>query len=269
MNETIGIIAGEPPLPLLSLREARRRGWRTVVAGVQGAATPELAAEADEWAEFPLGRLGGLIRFFKRQHVERALMLGRVRHAAIFSAWTADAKFLRFLSRVKDRTTTSLLAALADFFAAEGIEIIDSSFFLGEHLVAAKNYTPRLRLSKALAGDIEFAWEKAWGIAALDIGQTLCAKGRAVVAVEGMEGTDSAIERAATIAGAGLVVAKVSRPGQDMRFDLPVVGQRTIEVLARSRAAAFVLEAGKTLMLDPEQFIARAVESKIILVGKT
>jgi hypothetical protein len=135
--------------------------------------------------------------------------------------------------------------------------------------VAAKNYTPRLRLSKALAGDIAFAWEKAWGIAALDIGQTLCVKGRAVVAVEGMEGTDSAIERAAAIAGAGLVVAKVSRPGQDMRFDLPVVGRRTMEVLAESRAAAFILEAGKTLMLDPEEFIARAMQSKIILVGKT
>ncbi len=269
MNETIGIIAGEPPLPLLSLREARRRGWRTVVAAVQGAATPELAAEADEWAEFPLGRLGGLIRFFKNHNVERALMLGRVRHASIFSAWSADAKFLRFLSRVKDRTTTSLLAALADFFAAEGIEIIDSSFFLGDRLVAAKNYTPRLRLCKALAGDIEFAWEKAWGIATLDIGQTLCVKGRAVVAVEGMEGTDSTIERAAAIAGAGLVVAKVSRPGQDMRFDLPVVGGRTMEVLAESRAAAFVLEAGKTLMLDPEELIARAMQSKIILVGKT
>ncbi len=269
MNETIGIIAGEPPLPLLSLREARRRGWRTVVAAVQGAATPELAGEADEWQEFPLGRLGGLIRFFKTRGVDRALMLGRVRHAAVFSAWAADAKFLRFLAGVKDRTTTSLLAALADFFAAEGIEIIDSSFFLRDRLVAAKNYTPRLRLTKALAADIEFAWEKAWGIAALDIGQTVCVKQRAVVAVEAMEGTDSAIERAAAIAGPGLVVAKVSRPGQDMRFDLPVVGQRTMDVLAAGRAAAFVMEAGKTLLLDPEALVARALGSKITVMGKT
>jgi len=195
-------------------------------------------------------------------------MLGRVRHAAVFSAWTADAKFLRFLAKVKDRTTTSLLSTLADFFAAEGIEIIDSSFFLKEHLVIAKNYTPRLRLTKALAGDIEFAWEKAWGIATLDIGQTLCVKSRAVVAVEAMEGTDRAIERAAAIAGPGLVVAKVSRPGQDMRFDLPVVGQRTMEVLAEKRAAAFVLEAGKTLMLDPEALVARAERGRIIVLGK-
>jgi DUF1009 family protein len=269
MNETIGIIAGESLLPLLSCREARRRGWRTVVAAVKGAALPELAAECDEWAEFPIGRLGSLIRFLKGRGVTRALMIGRVQHAAVFSAWAADAKFLRFLARVKDRTTTSLLATLADFFTGEGIEIIDSSFFLKEHLVAAKNYTPRLRIGKALKGEIEFAWEKAWGIAALDIGQTVCVKGRAVVAVEAMEGTDRAIERAAAIAGPGLVVAKVSRPGQDMRFDLPVVGLRTIEVLAQGRAAAFVLEAGRTLMLDPEAMAAQAGRNKIVIVGKT
>lgn len=269
MPETIGIIAGESLLPLLSCREARRRGWRTVVAAVQGSAAPELAGECDEWAEFPIGRLGGLIRFLKRQGVSRALMIGRVRHAAVFSAWTADAKFLRFLARVKDRTTTSLLATLADFFAGEGIEIIDSSFFLKDRLVAARNYTPRLRPTKALARDIDFAWEKAWGIAALDIGQTVCVKGRAVVAVEAMEGTDRAIERGAAIAGPGLVVAKVSRPGQDMRFDLPVVGPQTVERLAAGRAAAFVLEAGKTLMLDPEAMIMRARRSRIIIMGRT
>lgn len=269
MAETIGIIAGEPPLPLLTCRAARGRGWRTVVASIRGAAGADLAAEADEWAEFPLGRLGGLIRFFKSHGVKRALMIGRVEHAAVFSVMAADAKFLRFLAGVRDRTTTSLLAALADFFAAEGIEIIDSSFFLKEHLVAAGNYTPRLRLSKALRGEIDFAWQKAWGLARLDIGQTVCVKNRAVVAVEAMEGTDRAIERAAAISGPGLVVAKVSRPGQDMRFDLPVAGQRTLDVLVAAGAAAFVLEAGRALLLDPVSLAERARRSKIILMGKT
>ncbi len=269
MAETIGIIAGEPPLPLLTCRAARRLGWHTVVASVRGAAAPDLAAEADEWAEFPLGRLGGLIRFFRSRGVKRALMIGRVPHASVFSAMAADAKFLRFLAGVRDRTTTSLLAALADFLAGEGIEIIDSSFFLKEHLVAARNYTPRLRLTRALRGDIDFAWQKAWGLASLDIGQTVCVKDRAVVAVEAMEGTDRAIERAAAIAGPGLVVAKVSRPGQDMRFDLPVAGPRTLDVLAAARAAAFVLEAGRTLLLDPASLAERARRNKIILMGRT
>ena len=268
MSEPVGIIAGESVLPVLSCREARRRGVRTVVAAVKGLALPELAASADEWAEFSLGQLGSVIRFFKKHGVRRALMIGRVKHAAIFSVWTADGSFLRFLARVKDRTTTSLLAALADFFSREGIEIIDSTFFLKDHLVAPRNYTPRLRLGKALARDIEFAWEKAWGIAALDIGQTVCVKDRAVVAVEAMEGTDRAIARGGEIAGPGLVVAKVSRPGHDMRFDVPVVGLGTMEVLEKCRAAAFVLEAGKTLMLDGEEMAARASQGKIIVMGK-
>ena len=144
---------------------------------------------------FPLGQLGAVIRFFKKHGVRRALMVGRVRHAAIFSIWKADSQFIRFLAKVKDKTTTSLLAALADFFFAEGIEIVDSTVFLKDYLVAAKNYTPRRKIGKNLARDIEFGWEKAWGIAALDIGQTVCVKNRAVVAVEAMEGTDRAIRQ--------------------------------------------------------------------------
>ena len=269
MSETIGIIAGEPPLPELSCRAARRQGWRTVVAAVKGAADPGLAAEADEWAEFPLGRLGALLRYFQARQVRRALMIGRVRHAAVFSPWKTDAAFVRFLAGVRDRTTTALLSALADFFAAEGVEIVDSSFFLREHLVAARSYTPRLRPGRAVRDDIEFAWGKAWGLAGLDIGQTVCVKGRAVVAVEAMEGTDAAIERAAAIAGPGLVVAKVSRPGQDMRFDLPVAGPRTLEVLGAARAAAFVLEAGRTLLLDPPAMAEQARRHGVILMGRT
>lgn len=269
MSETIGIIAGEPPLPELTCRAARQQGWRTVVAAVKGAADPGLAAEADEWAEFPLGRLGALIRYFQARQVRRALMIGRVRHAAVFSPWKADAAFVRFLAGVRDRTTTALLSSLADFFTAAGIEIVDSSFFLREHLVAARSYTPRLRPGRAVRDDIEFAWGKAWGLAGLDIGQTVCVKGRAVVAVEAMEGTDAAIERAAAIAGPGLVVAKVSRPGQDMRFDLPVAGPRTLEVLAAARAAAFVLEAGRTLLLDPPAMAEQARRHGIILMGRT
>jgi DUF1009 family protein len=258
MTETVGIIAGESVLPLLSCREARRQGKKTVVAAVKGLALPELAREADVWAEFSLGQLGGVIRFFKWNGVRQALMIGRVKHAAIFSIWT-----------VKDMTTTSLLTTLADFFSSEGIEIMDSTHFLKEYLLEAKNYTPQIRMKNALAWDIEFAWEKAWGIAALDIGQTVCVKNRAVVAVEAMEGTDRAIIRAAEIAGPGLVVAKVSRPGHDMRFDVPVVGLKTMGILEECRAAAFVLEAKKTLMLDQAEMIDRAGKKNIVLMGKT
>ncbi len=269
MADAIGFIAGESPLPLLAVQEARRQGKRTVVAAVKNLTAPELARAADVWSEFSIGQLGAVIRFFKRHGVHQALMVGRVKHAEIFSIWKADGQFIRFLAKVRDKTTTSLLATLADFFLSAGIEIIDSTSFLKDYLVEAKNYTPQRKAGKGLARDIEFGWEKAWGVAALDIGQTVCVKNRAVVAVEAMEGTDGAITRAAEIAGPGLVVVKVSRPGQDMRFDVPVVGLSTMTLLTRCRAAAFVLEAGKTLMLDQPQVVALARREKIILLGKT
>jgi DUF1009 family protein len=228
-----------------------------------------LAGEADAWAEFSVGQLGAVIRFFRKHGVHRALMVGRVSHSAIFSIWKADGQFIRFLAKVKDKTTTSLLATLADFFLSAGIEIIDSTVFLKNYLVAAKNYTPGRKVSESLAQDMEFGWEKAWGIAALDIGQTICVKNRAVVAVEAMEGTDRAIARAAEIAGPGLVVLKVSRPSHDMRFDVPVVGLSTMALLKECRAAAFVLEAGKTLMLDQPQVLDLARQGKIVLLGRT
>jgi len=269
MAEAIGFIAGEPPLPLLAVRNARQQGKKAVVAAVKNAAHRELAGEADVWEEFSIGQLGALIRFFKKHEVRQAVMVGRVTHASIFSFWQADGQFLRFLATLKDRTTTSLLAALADYFLLAGIEIIDSTVFLKEYLVADKNYTLPRRIGASLARDIEFGWKKAWGIAALDIGQTVCVKDRSVVAVEAMEGTDQVIARAAEIAGPGLVVIKVSRPDRDMRFDVPVVGLATMTLLKESRAAAFVLEAGKTLMLDQPQVIALARKAKIILLGKT
>lgn len=269
MADTIGFVAGESQLPLLAIREARRQGWRTAVAAVKGLTVPELAGEADAWAEFSIGQLGAVIRFFRKHGVSRALMVGRVRHTAIFSIWKADGKFIRFLARIKDKTTTSLLATLADFFLDEGIEIVDSTLFLKEFLVTAKNYTPRLRVGAALARDMEFGWQKAWGIAALDIGQTVCIKNRAVVAVEAMEGTDRAIARAAEIAGPGLVVVKVSRPDHDTRFDVPVVGLSTMTLLKECRAAAVVLEAGKTLMLDQGPVLELARRGKIVIMGRT
>jgi hypothetical protein len=269
MADAIGFIAGEPPLPLLAVRGAHRQGRKAIVAAVKNAAPRELAAEADAWAEFSIGQLGALIRFFRKNGVRQAVMVGRVTHASIFSLWRADGQFIRFLATLKDRTTTSLLAALADFFSRSGIEIIDSTVFLEEYRVAEKNYTPRRRIAAGLARDIEFGWSKAWGIAALDIGQTVCIKDRSVVAVEAMEGTDRAIARAAEIAGPGLVVIKVSRPDHDMRFDVPVVGLATMTLLKKVRAAAFVLEAGRSLMLDQAEVIAMAREEKIVLLGKT
>ncbi len=264
----LGVIAGESPLPRLSLERARRQGIVTVAAGIRGACDPQLGDAADHFREFGLGQLGGVIRYFRRHGVHRALMIGRVRHASVFSLVSADAAFLKLLARLRDRTTTSLLGTVADFLAGEGIEIIDSTTYLADLLVAERLYTAKRRLAPRLLADIEFGWQKAWGIAALDIGQTVCVKNRAVVAVEAMEGTDRTIARGGELARGGLTVVKVSRPGGDMRFDVPVIGPTTVEALQAAGARAFVVEAGRTLMLDQELTVRRAEKAGIVLLGK-
>ncbi len=151
---------------------------------------------------------------------------------------------------------------------AKASSLLDSTLFLQPLLVRPIHYTPRLAISSGLADDIAFGWSKAWGIAGLDIGQTVCVKQRSVVAAEAMEGTDAVIERAGAIAGRGVVVVKVSRPGADMRFDVPVVGRTTMERLAAIRAAALVLEAGRTLLLDEAEAVRLAARWRIRLLGK-
>ncbi len=268
MPDTIGVIAGESVLPLLSIREARRQGVITVVAGIHGLTLKAVRCESDYYAEFSLGEIGKFFRFFLDHSAHRAIMVGRVRHRAIFSLLSVDRKFFKLLRKIKDKTTTSLLSTIADFFQEEGIEVLDSTTFLKQFLVEEKLYTPKRTLRPAVAADIEFGWQKAWGIAGLDIGQTVCVKGRAVIAVEAMEGTDRTISRAGEIAGPGVVTVKVSRPGHDMRFDVPVVGMDTMAALVKVKAAALVLEAHRTLLLDGEPFLAMATKNKISVLGK-
>jgi len=263
MNEVIGFIAGESVLPRLAVRQARGEGRQTVVAGIRGLTRPEVGRLADRYREFSLGQLGGVIRFFKANRVRQAVMVGRVGHPSIFTLLTADRHFYTLLKRIKNKTTTALLSVLADFFLQHGIEIIDSSSFLSDYLARERDYTPVVKPDRNIIADIEFGWEKAWGIAALDIGQTVCVKNRAVVAVEAMEGTDQTIRRAAAMAGPGLVVVKVSRPGGEMRFDIPVIGLGTIKTMQKARAAALVVEADRTLMLDAQKLIGLASKSGI------
>ena len=260
MTETIGIIAGESLLPLLSCREARRRGWRTVVAAVKGAGhCPSWPPRPIDWAEFPLGRLGGVIRFFKRHGVRRALMIGRVRHAAIFSLWTADAKFLRFLAKVKDRTTTSLLATLADFFAARGHRDHRFLFFPRRNTWWRRRTTRRgcargspgrghrVRLGKGLGhrrpGHRPDGVRQGSGG-----GRRRGHGGHRPAPSSGRRRSPAPGWSWPRSAGRARTCASTCRWW----------GCGPWRCWRRCRAAAFVLEAGKTLMLDPEELVARA-----------
>lgn len=268
MNEVVGVLAGQSPLPERTLRGAREAGFRTVVAGFAGSVSRETGRLADCFRSFPLGQAEAVLRYFQEHGVTRVLMVGRIGHRSIFTLTAHDSTFRALWQSLPARTTTTLLSAVTDLFARHGMEMLDSTMFLQDWLAREENYTPEVPVSAELARDIEFGWQKAWGIARLDIGQTVCVRGGAVVAAEAMEGTDQAIRRAARMAKGGLVMVKVSRPGREMRFDVPVVGPRTIRLLARRHAAALVVEADRTLLIDPPQVIALARRAKLVLWGK-
>jgi UDP-2,3-diacylglucosamine hydrolase len=269
MPERVGVLAGQSPLPERTLRRARELGVQTVVAGLAGSVSRETARLADVYRRFPLGQAEAVLRFFREHGATRVLMVGRVGHRSIFSLTARDATFRRLWEDLPARTPTRMLSAVVNYFAAEGLAVEDSTRFLQDWLAREGDYTPEIPLTASLRQDIEFGWEKAWGIAHLDIGQTVCVCRGAVVAVEAMEGTDRAIARAGELAPAGMVMVKVSRPGQELRFDVPVIGPRTIRRLARHRAAALVVEAGRTLLVEPQRVTAMARRAGVALWGKS
>ncbi len=268
MSDVVGVLAGQPPLPERILLRARQAGVRTVVAGFSGSVSAETARLADVYRRFPLGQAEAVLAFFHEHGVTRALMAGRVGHRSIFTLTARDATFRQLWHSLPARTTTTMLAAVSDWFARHGVEMIDSTVFLQDWLAEERNYTPELAVSAELARDIDFGWQKAWGIARLDIGQTVCVRGGAVIAVEAIEGTDQAIRRAGKLVSGGLVMVKVSRPGGEMRFDVPVVGEHTVRLLVRRQAAALVVEAGRTLLIDPPRVVELARRGKLVFWGK-
>ncbi len=198
--------------------------------------------------------------------VTHAVMAGQVKHTKIFGTMP-DSTFLSVLSRLRSRNTDALIGAVAAVMRERGIELIDSTTLL-QPLLASPGVMTRRGPSTAEAESLTFGYRIADVIAGLDIGQTIAVKHSAVVAVEAMEGTDAVIGRAADLAGAGVVVVKVAKPEQDMRFDVPVVGIPTIQVMARAGATLLSLDAGKALMFDKPRMIAAADDAGIAIVGR-
>jgi DUF1009 family protein len=194
-------------------------------------------------------------------------MAGQVRHASIFSGIIPDLTLLSVLTKLKARNTDALISAVADVLQGEGIELLDSTAFL-EPLLARPGTLAGKAPSDEEREDLAFGYRMADAIAALDIGQTIVVRHKAVVAVEAMEGTDAVIRRAGKIAGAGTRVVKVAKPTQDMRFDVPVVGVATIETMQQAGATAISIDAGRTLIVDGERFIHAADAAGIAVVGR-
>jgi DUF1009 family protein len=267
----IGLIAGNGRFPFLALQGARGLGHDVTVIAVKEEAFPELeaaarAAGADlHWVS--LGHLGTCIKLLKAAGVTRAVMAGQVKHAKIFSGIVPDLTLLSVITRLRARNTDALISAVADVMRGEGIELLDSTVFL-EPLLARDGVLTEMSPGPEDRADFEFGYRIADAIAALDIGQTVAVKHKAVVAVEAMEGTDEVIARAGQLAGHGVRIVKVAKPNQDMRFDVPVVGVQTIEAMRKAGAVALSIDAGRTLVLDGDRVFSAAMDAGIAIVGR-
>lgn len=262
----LGLIAGNGRFPFLVAGAGRRAGRRVVAVAIKEEADPALAGDVDEIHWVSLGQLGRCIDALKEGGVREAVMAGQVKHRQIFSGIVPDLKMMGLLARLALRNTDSLIGAVADALAREGITLLSSTALLQDHLATPGAMTRR-RPSADEQKDIEYGREVARALAGFDIGQTVVVKDRAAVAVEAMEGTDEAIRRAGRIAGAGCTVVKVAKPGQDVRFDVPVIGPGTVAAMHEARAATLAVQAGATLLLDRTDLLAEADRADVAVWG--
>lgn len=277
-GQKLGLIAGNGSFPLLLLDAARAQGAQVVVAAIKEETSHLIetrGAASVHWMS--LGELSKLIEIFKREGVSTAVMAGQVKHKQIFSAIRPDWRLAKVLLSLGTRNTDSLIGAVAKVLEDEGIHLISSTSYL-EPLLAKPGILSRRRPSEAEQKDIEYGRRVARHLAQYDVGQTVVVAEAACVAVEAMEGTDATIIRAGELmksASAGgdsmlsrkLTVVKVAKPNQDMRFDVPVIGLKTIETMAQAGASCLAIDAGKCLFLDGDKIITAADEAGIAVVA--
>jgi UDP-2,3-diacylglucosamine hydrolase len=276
--ERLGLIAGNGKFPFLVLEAARAQGFEVVVAAIKEETFPEIesqGAAAVRW--FSLGELSKLIETFQREGVRRAIMAGQVRHKQIFSSIRPDWRLAKILFSLTTRNTDSLLGAIAKVLAEEGITLESSTSLLEPLLVKSGGLTKR-EPSEQERKNIEYGRGVARQLAQHDIGQTVVIAESACVAVEAMEGTDATIERAgqimrsmageASTLSRALTVVKIAKPNQDMRFDVPVVGVKTVEVMRAAGASCLALDAGRCLLLDGQKVIDAANAAGIAMIAE-
>jgi DUF1009 family protein len=277
-NEKLGLIAGNGSFPLLLLEAARAQGKQVVVAAIKEETSPlieQRGAAAVYWMS--LGELGKLIETFKKEGIHTAVMAGQVKHKQIFSAIRPDWRLAKVLFSLGTRNTDSLIGAVARVLEDEGIHLISSTSYL-EPLLAKPGVLSRRAPSEAELKNVEYGRKVGRHLAQYDIGQTVVIAESACVAVEAMEGTDATILRAGeimkstahegeSVLSRALTVVKVAKPNQDMRFDVPVIGLKTIQTMAQAGATCLAVDAGKCLFLDGDRIIEAAGAAEIALVS--
>ncbi|MBM3333403.1 UDP-2,3-diacylglucosamine diphosphatase LpxI [Candidatus Sumerlaeota bacterium] len=267
-GEKIAVIAGSGAFPIAFAQAARQNGHHVTAIAIQGFASPDLADHVDGIYWIGAGQVDTLIALCQQNDICHVTMAGKIEHLTLFNLGKVEPRASRILGRLTDRRAESLLGALAGELESEKIRVLDSSLFLASLIAGEGLLTKNRPVRPREERDIEFGWRLAREIARLDIGQSIVVKERVVIAVEAAEGTDSTIRRGGQLAGPGAVVVKVSRPRQDVRFDLPVVGLNTVRTMADAGCSALAICAGQTLFFDQEQAVELAEKSDIAIIAR-
>ena len=266
-NNRIGLIAGNGKFPILFAREAKKKGVEVVAIAINEETEKELETHVSKIYWLGVGELERLSQVLIKERLTSVVMAGQVKHKTLFDkSIKMDLQMQQLLRAVKDKKTDSLIGAVAERLEANGVKLLDSTMFLQDFL-AEKGILTKGSLEQKILEDIEFGKTIAKAIAGLDIGQTVVVKDKTVLAVESIEGTDEAVKRGARYGKDGIIVVKVSKPGQDMRFDIPIIGPDTIKLLKEVKARCISIEAKKTLIIDKEETICLADKLNIGIIA--
>lgn len=265
--KTMGIIAGNGRFPILVAEEAKRAGYRVVTCAIEQEAEPALEKLSDAFSWVKVGELKKLSKFLKDEGAHEAIMAGKIEKVRFFKENVRfDLDMMAVLVKLKDHKDDSLLGGIADYLFKKGIVLQDSTCLLKD-MMPGPGLLGKKKPSKSIMDNIDFGFEMAQKISGADIGQTVVVKNKAVLAVEAIEGTDEAIRRGGALGRGKVIVVKIAKPNQDMRFDVPAVGLTTLEGLIEAKAEAFAFEAHKTLFIGKDLFVEKANRAGIVLYG--
>jgi len=266
VEKRIGLIAGAGKFPIVLAKAAKKKGINVMTVAIKEETDPKLESFSDKLIWLSVGELDKIVKTFVEEKIESVFMAGKIKKTLMYTDIDLDNRLKTLLEKLENRNDDMLLNAFVSELSEHGITVRNSAEYIPE-LLASDGVLTNIRPDEHTIQDIRYGFSMAKKIAGLDIGQTIVVKDKAVLAVEAIEGTDKAIERGGILGNGKIVVAKVAKPKQDMRFDIPVVGLTTLRQLEKANASAIVVESSKTLLLDKEELIKEANQKNIAIVG--
>ncbi len=260
-----GVIAGSGDLPVILTQQLKNIGRQVIVISITKDANESLKDIASEFHQISVGQVKKIINTLLNADVKEISIIGKISKNVLFSPYRFDTKAIKILSKAKDRSDSSLFSAIADEIESSGIKLVDQRLYLS-NLLPQKGVLTTTKPSKSQLEDVEFGMDLAKKSSELGIGQTVIVKNGVVIAVEAIEGTDSAIRRAGSLCNGGMVIAKSAKQGQDFRFDVPTVGPKTIDALIEAKASVLAIEYQKAFLIEPKLTIQKANDAKIAIV---